>query len=171
MTETEQPIAAKPYTLSRDAGLSDVWFPLWEGRYLTKTGGEQTDGRLFQALLMEPRGAAPPLHIHHDADETWYVLEGQLTIFVGDREFEAGPGDFVLGSRGLPHSFLVRSGRAEFLVTFAPASATEGFFAEIGIPVVTGQPHPGALPNDPDDFARRAERYAIEIVGPPPTLD
>jgi len=47
----------------------------------------------------------------------------------------------------------------------------EGFFAEIGIPVVAGHPHPGTVPVQPEEFARKAAMYSIEIVGPPPTLE
>jgi hypothetical protein len=46
----------------------------------------------------------------------------------------------------------------------------EGFFREIGIPLVLGEPQPEPVAPDPEDFARRAAQYAIEILGPPPTL-
>lgn len=161
----------KPYMLRKDAGVLDVWFPLWEGRYTAKATSDQTGGQLLHLLVREPGGAAPPLHIHTDADETWYVIDGKMTIYVGDERFEAGPGDFVLGPKGVPHTYLVRSDRAEFLATFTPAGATLGFFAEIGIPVVAGEPHPGTIPVQPEEFARKAAAYSIEIVGPPPTLD
>jgi hypothetical protein len=59
----------------------------------------------------------------------------------------------VLGPGRFPRRFLVRSERAELLVTFAAASATEGFFAEMGIQVAR-QPHPGLVRIDRDDFAR-----------------
>jgi quercetin dioxygenase-like cupin family protein len=166
------------YMLPRDTGLTDIWFPPTAGRYTTKTAAEQTEGRLLQMLCKESRGGAAPLHVHHDADETWYVLDGHVTILVGEERVEAGPGDFVLGPKGVPHTFLVTSERAEFLVSFAPAGVEgpsgiglDGFFREIGIPVIPGEPAPDPVPPDPEDFARRAAQYAIEILGPPPTLD
>lgn len=166
------------YALPKEGGLTDVWFPATGGRYTFKAAADQTDGRLAQVLCREPRGAAAPLHLHHDADETWYVLDGRLTLLVGDESFEAGPGDFVLGPRGVPHSFVVSSDAAEFLATFTPAGAAgpagaglEGFCREIGIPVVAGEQPPAPVAPDLAEFARRAARYAIEIVGPPPTLD
>jgi hypothetical protein len=70
----------------------------------------------------------------------------------------------------------VRVGRV--LVSFAPAgtqgpsgAGLEGFFREIGIPAVPGEPQPEPVTPDPEDFARRAAQYGIEILGPPPTLD
>ena len=170
--------AHAPYVLTKDTGVTDVWFPLWEGRYTIKAAAEQTEGHLLQLFVTEPRGAAPPMHIHHDADETWYVIEGRLTLFVGDERFEAGSGDFVLGPKGVTHSYLVTSERAEFLAAYAPAGTAgpsgcgvDGFFREIGIPVVPGEPHPGPVAVSPEEFARKASTYGIEIVGPPPTLD
>jgi quercetin dioxygenase-like cupin family protein len=176
MAQTQEKLGG--YALAKDAGVTDIWFPPTAGRYTFKTGAAQTDGRLLQVLCKESRGGAAPRHIHHDADETWYVLDGELTIFVGDERLEAGPGDFVLGPKGVPHTFLVTSAQAEFCVTFAPAGTEgpagiglEGFFREIGIPVVPGEARPEPIAPDPEDFARRAARYAIEILGPPPTLD
>jgi mannose-6-phosphate isomerase-like protein (cupin superfamily) len=166
------------YPFARDAGVTDVWFPPTAGRYTFKTGAEQTEGRLLQVLCVEARGGAAPLHVHHDADETWYVLDGEITIFVGEARLKAGPGDFILGPKGVAHTFLVTSERAELFVSFAPAGSEgpsgiglEGFFREIGIPAVPGEPRPDPVAPDPEDFARRAARYAIEILGPPPTLE
>ena len=164
----------EPYVLPKDAGMMDVWWPFNPapvvGRLSTKVTGEQTQGRLFQMHVTDGRGAAPPLHIHHDADETFYVIEGEMTIFVGDERVEAGAGDFVFGPKGVPHAYLVQSDRAEFLVAFAPAGI-EGFFAEIAPQVVPGKPTHDPVEPDPEEFARIAGRYAVEIVGPPPTLE
>jgi mannose-6-phosphate isomerase-like protein (cupin superfamily) len=180
-TATQQPTAtAKPYSLPKDAGVSDFWWPFGPAvdRYTFKVSGEQTGGRLLQLLGRAHRGGAPPMHIHHDADESWYVIDGRLTVFVGDERIEAGPGDFVLGPKGVPHSFLVSSERAEFLVTFSPAGTegpsgygVDGFFRDAAVPVIPGQDPPQPTEPDPEDFARRMAVYGIEMVGPPPTLD
>ena len=169
--------AQSGYALPEDGGLTDVWFPATAGRYTVKLGAEQTDGRLMQVLCWEPRGAAPPLHAHSDADETWYVLDGEITFFLGDSRIEAGPGTYVFGPQGVPHTFLVTSESARFLTSFAtagtqgPAGAgLEGFCREVGIPVRAGEPAPRPEPPDPERFARLAAQYGIEILGPPPQL-
>jgi mannose-6-phosphate isomerase-like protein (cupin superfamily) len=147
-------------------------------RVSTKISGEQTGGRLLQLRSTDRRGAAPPLHIHRDADETWYVIEGRLTVFVGDERIEAGPGDFVFGPMGVPHAFLVTSQRAESLITFSPAGTkgrmgygVDGFFREAAAPAVPGQPPPVPTEADPEKLFRLMMQYGIETVGPPPTLD
>ena len=160
--------------------MRNLWWPFAPsvGRYLIKTTAQQTEGRLLQLLVIDGRGAAPPMHIHHDADETFYVIEGELTVFVGDDEIKAGPGDFVLAPKGLPHSFLVISEHAEFLVSFAPAGTrgpsgcgVDGFFADVAVPIVDGVTPPKPMVPDAEEFARRAALYGIEIVGPPPKTD
>jgi mannose-6-phosphate isomerase-like protein (cupin superfamily) len=162
--------------LSKDEGVADLWWPYGPsvGRYTFKTTGEQTQGSLIQVLIRDSEGAATPLHIHHDADETFYVLEGEVTIVVGDERIEAKTGDFVLGPRGVPHAFLITSERAELLVTFGPAgregssgSGFEGFIREVAIPVDGGNAPQPTMP-DAEEFARLMSLYGIELVGPPP---
>jgi mannose-6-phosphate isomerase-like protein (cupin superfamily) len=179
MSTTATTPAGQAYGLSRDAGVSDYWWPYGPAvdRYSIKISGEQTDGGLLQLHGSGP-GVSPPLHIHHDADETWYVIAGELVILVGDERIRAGAGDFVLGPRGIPHSFVVASERAEFLVTFAPAGTkgpfgfgVDGFFREVAVPVVPGEPPPQPREPDTEHFAQRMAAYGIELVGPPPTLD
>jgi quercetin dioxygenase-like cupin family protein len=172
MITTQHHTEHPAYLLADGAGFADVWWPFSAGvaRYTQKLTGAQCGGRLFQMLVTEPRGAAPPLHIHRDADETFYVLDGELTFHVGEHEMPATTGDFVFVPRGCPHTFLVRSEQARMFVTFGPAGI-EGFFCELGTSATAGHPKPAAQPPDPDVFAVVAGRYSMDIVGPPPVLD
>lgn len=169
-----QPTTGASYRLSEKEGINDVWWPYFAGpeigRHTNKVLGEQTEGRLFQTLVSGPRGAAPPLHLHHEADETFLVLEGAVAIFVGNERYECTAGDFVLGPKGVPHAFLVRSEWAEMLATFSPAGI-EGFFAEVAPAVVAGEPPPAPTMPDQGEFIRMMTKYECELVGPPPTLD
>ncbi len=175
MTTTSTTTA--PTILARDEGVDDLWWPYGPcvGRYTIKTTAQQTEGSLLQLLIRDSRGAATPLHVHHDADETFYVLDGEVTIVVGDERLEARAGDFVLGPRGVPHAFVVTSDEAELLVTYGPAgrpgpmgSGVDGFFREVGIPVACDKPRP--MVPDPEHFARLMELYGIELLGPPPAI-
>src|SRR5882757_2281760 len=67
-----------------------------------------------QLVLVEwtiPGGASAdpewmaPLHIHHDDDEAWYVLEGRLRVRVGPDDHDVPAGGAVIGPRGIPHTF------------------------------------------------------------------
>jgi mannose-6-phosphate isomerase-like protein (cupin superfamily) len=169
-TNTATPLLAK------DEGVSDLWWPYGPvvGRYTIKTTAEQTRGSLVQLLIRDSRGASTPMHVHHDADETFYVIEGALTVVIGDERFEARAGDFVLGPRGVPHAWVVTSEHVELLVTCGPAgsegaigSGIDGFFREVAVPVDGSEPPQPTMP-DAEDFARRMMGYGIELVGPPP---
>jgi mannose-6-phosphate isomerase-like protein (cupin superfamily) len=169
---------AAPAVLAKDEGVADLWWPYGPsvGRYTIKATAAQTGGSLVQLLIRDSRGAATPLHVHHDTDETFYVIEGELTVVLGDERIEARAGDFVLGPRGVPHAWVVTSARVEMLVTCGPAGlegptgcGIDGFFREVGTPVRDGDAPQPTMP-DPEDFARRMLRYGIELVGPPPAL-
>jgi quercetin dioxygenase-like cupin family protein len=78
--------------------------PLWFLGTLVrmKLTGEQTGGRfaLWEGVL--PHGAAPPLH-SHPQDETFVVLEGEMTAWVGPDGRRCGGGRAVVWTAGLFH--------------------------------------------------------------------
>jgi quercetin dioxygenase-like cupin family protein len=49
------------------------------------------------------REDSPPLHIHHDEDEIFHVLEGEVRYRVGDQERRASAGEMLLTLKGIPH--------------------------------------------------------------------
>jgi quercetin dioxygenase-like cupin family protein len=70
---------------------------------------EQSDGRVSVIESTMPAGAkGPPLHLH-DFDESFYVLEGELTIQVGDELSTVGPGQLAFALGGVPHTLAKRS--------------------------------------------------------------
>jgi quercetin dioxygenase-like cupin family protein len=82
--------------------------------------GEASDGRLAVIEFLFPQGASPPLHTHPQ-DESYFVLDGRLTIQAGDQRFELGAGGTALVPMGVPHTFRVDSERARVLVLSTPA--------------------------------------------------
>jgi mannose-6-phosphate isomerase-like protein (cupin superfamily) len=67
-------------------------------------------------------GQGPRLH-RHPYDETWVVIEGELTFQAGDRRFTAGPGDIVIVPPDVPHKF-VNSGPGRSSMVCIHASPT-----------------------------------------------
>jgi mannose-6-phosphate isomerase-like protein (cupin superfamily) len=62
-----------------------------------------------------------PLHLHHNDDEAWYVLEGTLCVRVGDKEVEAKAGSAVLVPRGAAHTYWNRGpGLLRYLLVMTP---------------------------------------------------
>src|SRR5215831_4395134 len=84
--------------------------------------GEESDGKyaLWEALV--PPGGGPPPHVHSREEEGFYVLEGEVTITVGEKRLVAGAGAFVNMPVGTPHAFKNESNRpARMLISVAPA--------------------------------------------------
>jgi hypothetical protein len=128
-------------------------------------------------LISESREAATPLHSHRDTDETFFLIEGEMTVWVGDERLELTAGDFAFGPMGVPHAFHVTSEQAQVLITYSPAGTpgpegygTDGFFTEVCEPVEEGVEPPAVRPPDPEVFVNRMDAYGVDMVGPPPAL-
>ena len=86
--------------------------------------------------LVESRGRAgnePPLHVHENEDELFYVLEGRLKVQRGNEELTVEPGESVFLPRRVPHTFKLLSGEARALVYITPGGFEE-YFRAIGRP-------------------------------------
>ena len=158
---------AKPYRVASGEGLADVWWK--SGRVTVKTAGAETGKAFSQIETDDPRGSGPPLHLHHNEDETFYVLEGEVTVVVGDERIDLAAGDYLFGPREVVHAYVVRSERARMLVTASPAGV-EQFFVSQGVPVTGGEPPTEAVMPPTDELMRLFADYGCEIVGPPISL-
>ena len=56
-------------------------------------------------------GRQPPKHLHPNANEMQYILEGTGTIWLGDKEVQVKPGDLVIIPKGTPHGGTKPDGR------------------------------------------------------------
>ena len=132
-----------------------------------KASAGTTAGRVSVIEHLAPRGAGSPLHVHTREDEWFYVIEGELTFWVGGQVIDAPAGSFVYGPREIPHTFLVSSETARFLLVTEPGGFSEFVraFAEPADAVVI--PPPATEPPDVAAMSRLAAHYGIEILGPP----
>ncbi len=122
--------------------------------------GDETGGAFGLVEMIEvPARDMPPLHIHHNEDEGFYLVNGSLSLFMPDRQVDLEPGDFVLAPRGVPHVYRVGDTPARMLVTSTP-SGFERFVTEVA---EFGEPTPEAV-------TEIGARHDIEILGPPGTL-
>lgn len=120
------------YTLSNGQGLADMWWKT--GRVLVKATAEQTGGSFSQIETIDPRGTATPLHLHRNEEETFYILEGDVSMLVDGEWIDISKGDYALVPRNVPHAYVVRSEQARMLVTFS-LSGFEEAFSDPGVPV------------------------------------
>ena len=82
--------------------------------------GEAVGGRYALIEFLFPRGASPPRHTHPQ-DESYIVLDGQLTVQAGERRFALGPGATAAVPMGVAHTFRVDSETARVLVLSTPS--------------------------------------------------
>jgi quercetin dioxygenase-like cupin family protein len=153
------------YVTSADTGDS-----LWvvDSRMTVLAGGDQTGGAFTLLEWAAPRGFGPPRHIHHQEDEAFYLLDGEMAVECGDRDWTVGPGDLVFLPRGIAHAFVVSKGPVRGLQLTSPAGF-ERFITELGRPAErAGLPEP-AMP-DIGRLSAVMSRYGYEMVGPPLTL-
>ena len=141
---------------------------IWQlgNRFTVKSASEQTQGR-YALLEQVCAGAPPPMHVHDNEEEAFYVLSGTLDLYVGDDVHQVEAGTFCLVPRGTRHSFVSTSVEpARMLVVLSPAGF-EQFFAEVEnrFPEADGIPSPDVVG---PALGELASRYGLQIVGPPP---
>jgi quercetin dioxygenase-like cupin family protein len=131
-------------------------------RYTYKATGEQTGGAYGLVENSVPAGSAgPPPHVHVGEEEAFYVLDGEVTVLLGDREIAASAGSFALVPRGTVHTYANRTDReARLLVIISPAGF-ERAFAEMAEVAPSAEEPP-----DMDRLMEIARRYNLEFVGP-----
>jgi mannose-6-phosphate isomerase-like protein (cupin superfamily) len=153
-----------PIALGPGEGES-LWFL---GALVTvKSSAETTGGRVAVIEHLAPRGSGSPLHVHHNVDVWYYFLVGVLTLWVGGEGVAAPAGSFVYGPRDVPHTFIVSSDEARFLLVTEPAGF-EAFMRAVGTPAERLEIPPAATePPDVEGLTRLAATYGIDIVGPP----
>ena len=124
---------------------------------------QDSDGAMSLFVSSKNRkGNGPPLHVHHDLDEFFCVLEGEFVFQTGNEKKQLNPGDTLFIPRTVPHTFdCVSTKPGKLLVTIQPARNMEAFFRQTGLLL--------AGPNAPDMAAMQALYKAHDsvILGPP----
>jgi mannose-6-phosphate isomerase-like protein (cupin superfamily) len=125
-----------------------------------KAGAEETGGAFSLLEAAEPPDFGPPLHIHHDAAEAFYVLEGEYNIFVDEQSYTCPAGSFIFIPAGIRHGFRVGGTFSRKLNLYTPA-AMVGYFDELSALITEGDA-------GPDNLDEIAQRHGMEVTGPVP---
>jgi mannose-6-phosphate isomerase-like protein (cupin superfamily) len=134
--------------------------PLGNFSMSLKASAEETAGAFTLLEATEPAGFGPPLHIHHDAAEAFYVLDGEYRMWIEAREFTCPAGSFVYIPAGTRHGFRVGDVASRKLNLYLPG-AMVGYFDELSVAISRGDP--GATELD-----AIATRHGMEVIGPVP---
>ncbi len=158
MTARDESAAAVTVAVPSDGGEA-LW---WSGALaVIKTSAGETGGRMSIIDVTEPPGAEAPLHVHHREDEAFWILEGSVTIEVGDQTIEAGPGDYAMGPRDIPHRYTVGPEGCRLLFICTPGGF-EDMVRETSVPARSR-----TLPPEGEPGPERVELsrdYGLELV-------
>jgi quercetin dioxygenase-like cupin family protein len=140
---------------------------VWFLDNLITVKSRSADGASFGVVESRlPAGSSTPFHRHDGEDEAVYVLEGELTLFLGGgRTHRVGPGSYVCFPRGVAHGLRAET-TTRLLVLSDPAGFVE-MIREAGAPAERRELPPPAAP----DIARleaACARHEIALLGPLP---
>lgn len=155
---THPPILRKPTEGRTIAVVGDLY------RFLAT--GDETNGKyaMFEAIV--PPGGGPPPHIHSREEESFLVLEGEITFTVGDNQIVATAGTFANMPVGSLHSFKNATDKtARMIISVAPAGL-EKMFLEVGVPVKLGDTPPPPSNAEIEKLLAVAPKYGVEIKVP-----
>jgi quercetin dioxygenase-like cupin family protein len=147
---------------------SDMYVPAAQGQKISFMGMDliwkitsaMSRGAYVAFVHVVPPGTGVPMHIHHNDEESIFVVEGQVVVRVDGETFEMGPGDMVNMPRGTPHGFRATGdspARALFTIDLALTSDYETMFAGMV----------GLAPTDLDRLRTLCAANGCEVLFPP----
>jgi quercetin dioxygenase-like cupin family protein len=98
--------------------------------------GKDTGGDFSLIHCYFRKGFTAPPHYHKLEDESFYLLEGEIDFYIGDKKVNARAGEFIVLPRNIPHHFDLITETAKALMLITPAGF-EVFFREFGQPAET----------------------------------
>jgi mannose-6-phosphate isomerase-like protein (cupin superfamily) len=156
--------------------MADAIGPRWFFANLVRVRLSQAAARGAMSIveLVGPTGDMPPLHLHRTDDEAWYVLEGEMSFFVGDEQpIRVSAGALAYGPKGVPHAYRVESSTpARWLAVCTPGDF-ERFVVAASHPAELAELPPPHGPPTQEEIAAvavLAAEHHIELLGPPGTL-
>lgn len=164
MTQTvnqTQTQTLKPKIVAKGEGNARWWFG---SLAVIKATAADTGGQMSIVEITEAPGAEAPLHVHHHEDEGFWILDGDVTFYVGDATIEARAGDYAFGPRGIPHRYTVGSAGCRMLFIMTPGGF-EDMVIEMSTPAksLTLPPPPGEEP-DWEWVAAVAKAHGNELL-------
>ena len=163
MTTKEETVEQRAHI--RLAGEAEIrWLGTTSTHFLAD--GEHTGGAFALVDERATRGESVPLHRHVDDIESFYVLDGEITIYVDDEPGRRmGAGSFAHIPGGVVHGFRIESEEGRYLILTTPRHGD--FYRAITLPSRPGGAPPDASVPGPD-IKRASQEYGIEFVSPLP---
>jgi quercetin dioxygenase-like cupin family protein len=125
---------------------------------LFKATGEATAGTFSLAeVTIEPGTSGPPPHSHRELLDSFYVLEGTLTVRVGDEEVAAPPGSYVCVPPGVVHTLANRSAAPVRFLNLTTPGGWEDYIRDLAAAT------PADGPPDPRLMGEVLARYDVVL--------
>ena len=124
-----------------------------------KASGPDNGGRFDLFVLDVGYGFGPPLHTHTEQEDSFYVVEGVLTVQLGGEVIELGAGDFASAPAGTPHTFTNtdRSRAARMVNLMTPGIGFDQYIKQLM----------GDSPPEAAAMEKLNRDFGVELVGPP----
>lgn len=128
-----------------------------------KISGTDTDNELavFEQTGLTPNGG-PPLHIHPNQDEWFYIVEGAYLFQVGEEKHRLEAGDTIFLPRNIQHAFVQLTGKGKVIVSYLPAGKMEDFFTATD---------KWNSPPTKEEITQVFADHDMKVVGPPLTTE
>jgi len=128
-----------------------------------KISGKDTEGDLavFEQTGLTPKGG-PPLHIHPNQDEWFYIIQGEYLFQVGEDKYQMRAGDTIFLPRKVQHAFVQLTEKGKMIVSYLPAGKMEAFFA------ITDK---WTSPPSKEEIAQVFTDHDMQVVGAPLKVD
>ncbi|WP_461075766.1 cupin domain-containing protein [Spirosoma flavus] len=152
----------KPFTVKTGEARFGVHTP-FRGKNVNdiKISGKDTNGQLAVFEYIGKEKIGPTLHIHHDQDELFSIIEGEYLFQVGDEKFTVKAGDTVFAPRGIPHTWIQLSDYGKQVYMVQPAGKMEEFFLKMN--ELKGPPS--------EELSQKLHKeHGMIVVGPPLAL-
>ena len=117
------------------------------------TSADTAGGFFLSETTLAPGTPGPPPHVHDRLHDMFYVLEGTLTMRVGDEEREAPAGTFVCAPPGVVHTFANRSDAPVRFLNFNIPGGWEAYMRDLAAASAAG------TPPTPAEIGKIAARY------------
>lgn len=133
----------------------------WEGvTYRCHLRAADSAGQIGIFESTDSPGYGPPRHIHHDADETFHILSGEVEFLCAGQSVRRSVGETLFVPRGEEHCFRVIGEQPARMLTIMTPGGFEGFFDEVKAEGLE-------LPRDLKRAAEIGQKYQLEFTGPP----
>jgi quercetin dioxygenase-like cupin family protein len=129
-----------------------------DSEVVIKATGEETGGTFFLSeTTIAPGFPGPPPHRHERLVDMFYVLDGVLSVRLGDQTHQLGPGSFVCAPPGVVHTFSNPSDSPVRFLNFNTPAGWENYMRDLAEAAESG-------PLTPAVIGSIASRYDFHVV-------